>query len=189
MFDPQNQNSGIFVRFRDPALDPTPQILDRMKKEGNDFQLFQGNRAWSAVHSGFEIQIDDHARGDTRKDFFGVRPEPDGLRKNRTGAIYKIPARDPIPNSSQFDAELQVYQAPPSLNPFTWYEFEISAQDNDYTVDLTNVDTQQKVRTTTFKNTDPLRGAAKVNGQAAGFIGLQSYFRAPMAFRHIQIKA
>ena len=38
----------------------------------------------------------DNARGDVTKDYYGRRPEPDGLFKNRTGAIYKIPAGDLI---------------------------------------------------------------------------------------------
>ena len=182
------QNSGVFVRFRDPLRDPTAAVLDRMRAEGNDIQLFQGNRAWGAVHSGFEVQIDDNALGDTRKDFYGVRPEKDGLRKNRTGAIYKIPAKDPIPNTSQFDAEWQVYNPAKDLQPGTWYEFEIDARGETYTVDLTNTDTGEKVRTTTFTNTDPVRGVARENGQPAGYIGLQSYSNSPVAFRRIAVR-
>ena len=45
--------------------------------------------------SGFEVQIDDNARGDSSKDFYGIKPEPDGMFKNRTGAIYKIQAGRP----------------------------------------------------------------------------------------------
>jgi hypothetical protein len=203
MFDLNNQNSGIFVRFRDPLLDPTPVTLDRMRKESlnekqfrpdlqSDIELFQANHAWSAVHSGFEVQLDDNARGDPRKDFYGS-PEDQfdplgGLRKNSTGAIYKIPAKDLIPNSSQFDAELQVYQPAPKLIPGTWYEFEIAVKGNTYTVDLTNLDTGAKTRTTTFQNTDPDRGIALENGKPAGYVGLQSYPNSPFAFRNIQIK-
>ena len=51
--------------------------------------------------SGFEVQIDDNARGDSSKDFYGIRPEPDGSSKNRTGAIYKIPAGIAHPVGSQ----------------------------------------------------------------------------------------
>ncbi|MGH8065771.1 MAG: family 16 glycoside hydrolase [Candidatus Entotheonellia bacterium] len=195
IFNANHHNSGIFVRFRDPMLDLTPVILTRIINEQNqfgnglqtDFQLFQANRAWSAVHSGFEIQIDDNAVGDPRRGFY-ANPEPNGLRKNRTGAIYKIPAKDAIPNSSQLDAELQVYQAPPNFNPGTWYEFEIDVQGNTFTVDLTNLNTGQKTRTTTFVNTDAARGVAMEDGEAAGYIGLQSYPGAQLAFRHIQIK-
>jgi hypothetical protein len=196
VFDPRNQNSGVFVRFRDPLLDPPPAILDRLRTERNefrpdlktDFQNFQSNRAWSAVHSGFEVQIDDNAVGDPRRSFYGI-PEPDGLRKNRTGAIYKVPAKDPIPNSNQLDAELQVYQPAPNLTPGTWYELEIDVRGNAYTVDLTNLDTGAKTRTTTFQNTDHVRGVARENGAPVGHVGLQSYPGSPFAFRHIQIKA
>lgn len=203
VFDLTNQNSGIFVRFRDPLLDPTPSTLDRMRTESrnekqrrpnlqSDLELFQTNRAWSAVYSGFEVQIDDNARGDPRKDFYG-HPEDQfdssgGLRKNSTGAIYKIPAKDPIPNSSQFDAELQVYQPPPKLIPGTWYEFEIAVQGNTYMVNLLNLDTGAKTQTTTFQNTDLERGIAAENGRPVGYVGLQSYPNAPFAFRNIQIK-
>ena len=52
---------------------PAP-ILDRISGNANaypgfptDFQLFTSNRAWSAVYSGFEVQIDDNARGDSRE--------------------------------------------------------------------------------------------------------------------------
>ena len=29
--------------------------------------------------SGFEVQIDDNALGDSTKDFYGISPEPNGL--------------------------------------------------------------------------------------------------------------
>src|SRR5262249_26497187 len=135
IFDTQNHNSGVFVRFRDPLIDPTPTILSRIQNEGDNFEF---NRAWTAVHSGFEIQIDDNARGDVRKDVYGVRPEPDGLRKNRPGAIYKIQARDFIPNLNRFDDEVQKSQPAPNLVPGTWYEYEIKVAGDVYTVDLTN---------------------------------------------------
>jgi hypothetical protein len=51
-----NDNSGIFVRFRDPRLpDPAPDSVDPAD-----------NAAFVAVHTGFEIQIDEEARGDRR---------------------------------------------------------------------------------------------------------------------------
>jgi hypothetical protein len=202
VFDPQNHNSGIFVRFANPLLDPTPITLSRMQNESqrekqlrsdllSDQELFRPNRAWSSVYSGFELQIDDNARGDPRKDFYGV-PEDQldstgGLRKNRTGAIYKIPAADPIPNSANFDARLQDYQPPPRLVPMTWYEFTIDIRGNNYAVDLTNLDTSQTVRTTTFQNTDPDRGAPPAGGRP-GYIGLQSYPNSPLAYRNIQYR-
>lgn len=35
---------------------------------------------------------------------------------------------------------------------------------------------------------DPLRGVASVSGQPAGYVGLQSYSGATVAFRHIAVK-
>jgi hypothetical protein len=78
--NPGADNSGVFVRFRHPLLAPTPQILAR-----DAFNDILNNSAWIAVYSGFEVQIDEIARGDAR---IGEPPGPD---KNRTGAIYKIP--------------------------------------------------------------------------------------------------
>src|SRR5262249_61364036 len=56
-----------------PLPDPAPDAIDP-----------PNNAAFVAVHTGFEIQIDEEARGDRR---FG---EPDGSFFARTGAIYKI---------------------------------------------------------------------------------------------------
>lgn len=193
-FDPANQNSGIFVRFRDPLADLPAAVFSRISTSNElrpdlrtDMDLYKANRAWSAVYSGFEIQIDDNALGDPRKTFYGIS-EPPGLRKNRTGAVYKIPARDQIPNSNQFDAELQVYNPAPNLRMGAWYEFEIDVRGNKYTVDLTDLAFGTKVRTTTFQNTDALRGVASENGVPIAYVGLQSYPGSPFAFRNIQIK-
>ncbi len=72
-FDPNNNNSGVFVRARDPRLRLPAELASRA-----DAEKIGGNPAWSAVISGFEVQIDDNARGDVNKDFYGRRPEPDG---------------------------------------------------------------------------------------------------------------
>jgi choline dehydrogenase-like flavoprotein len=189
-----NQNSGVFVRFRDPTQDLPAQVLDRIRGNANaypgfpaDFQLFTSNRAWSAVYSGFEVQIDDNARGDRRRDFYG-QPEPDGLRKNRTGAIYKIPAGDQIPGTGQFDAALQQYQPAPDLVPGRWYQMQVDVQGDAYTVTLTDLQTGARTPTTSFQNTDNLRGVATIGNRPAGYVGLQSYPFSPIAFRHIQIR-
>ncbi|WP_223980369.1 family 16 glycoside hydrolase [Arthrobacter sp. NicSoilB8] len=184
--DPSSHNSGIFVRFQDPTVKPTQTIAQRIQDAGDGKQFAQ-NRAWGAVHSGFEIQIDDLAKGDPRRDFYGLVPEPNGLRKNRTGAIYKIPAGDSIP-SGGFDAALQAYQPGPNLVPGRWYEYEIDVRGDNYTVDLTDLESGAKTRTTTFKNTDPARGISSMGGRPAGYIGLQSYSGAAVAFRHIAVK-
>jgi hypothetical protein len=52
-FGPGNDNSGVLVRFRDPRLpDPAPDPVDPAN-----------NQAFVAVHTGYEIQIDEEARG------------------------------------------------------------------------------------------------------------------------------
>ncbi len=175
--DANNQNCGVFVRFRDPAQDLPPQVLDRIVRSTSaypnyptDFQLFTNNRAWSAVYSRFEVQIDDNARSDRRRDFYG-QPEPDGLRKNRTGAIYKIPAGDPIPGTNVFDAAGQQYQAAPNLVPGRWYQLQVDVQGDVYTVDLTDLQVGAQTRTTAFQNTDALRGVA-TEGNRPGYVGL-----------------
>jgi hypothetical protein len=193
-------NSGIFVRIRDPQVDPPQAIIDRIKAEPNvyrsdlatDWQLFQGNRAWSAVHSGFEVQIDDDATGDPRRDFYG-RAEPNGLRKNRTGAIYKIPAGDPTGIPGQTDASTQLYQPGPVFTPRPWadpggwFEFEVRVQGNAYEVWFGAVG-GAKTRTSAFTNTDGLRGVPKSTDPKSGYIGLQAYGGRRVAFRNIQVK-
>ena len=61
--------------------------------------------------------------------------------RNFTGAIYKIPAGDQIPNSNQFDAALQQYNPAPNLRMGIWYEMEVDVRANTYTVDLTDLET------------------------------------------------
>jgi choline dehydrogenase-like flavoprotein len=63
----RSDNSGVFVRFRDPLQPGAP----------ND-DPHADNPAWAAVHTGFEAQIDERAR-------------PDGADEHRTGAIYAVP--------------------------------------------------------------------------------------------------
>ena len=195
VFNTVNRNSGIFIRFRDPLLDLPQAILQRISTMNEirqdlptDMNLFKGNRAWGAVYSGFEVQIDDNAEADPRKTFYGSA-EPRGLRKNRTGAIYKIPAKDQIPNSSQFDAELQKYMAAPDFRNGSWYEFIIDVNGNSCTVDIRDLDLNISTQTTTFQNTDAARGVGSESGKTIGFLGLQSHPGSPVAFRNIQIKA
>lgn len=195
VFSNVNRNSGIFVRFRDPLLDLPQNILQRISTTNEirqdlptDMALFRGNRAWGAVYSGFEVQIDDNSEADPRKTFYGP-PEPVGLRKNRTGAIYKIPAKDPIPNTGQFDAELQTYNPAPNFRNGSWYEFTIDVNGGAYTVDILDLELNTSVTTTTFQNTDVARGVGMESGKPIGFIGLQSHPGSPVAFRNIQIKA
>jgi hypothetical protein len=192
-------NSGVFVRIRDPRFDLPQQIFNRIIQNKNAFpglpedsELYASNRAWGAVYSGFEVQIDDAAPGDPRRDFYGIR-EPDGLRKNRTGAIYKIPAGDPIPSSGQPDSQDQQYAPGSPLQPRPWrdqsgwYQYEIRVDGDTYEVDLGPVG-QASSRTTRFVNQDALRGRAPTaQDPNTGLVGLQAYSGSRVAFRHIEI--
>jgi choline dehydrogenase-like flavoprotein len=185
VFDPANCNSGVFIRFRDP-LSRLPDILrQRADAEG---AAVASNPAWSAVFSGFEVQIDDNARGDVTKDYYGRRPEPDGLFKNRTGAIYKIPAGDLIIHTGGHDTRIQQYTPGPPTRPGVWMQYDIVVAGDHYEVTLTDTETGISQLTTIFDNTDTQRGVAKINGVPAGYIGIQSYPNSPVAFRDIWIK-
>jgi choline dehydrogenase-like flavoprotein len=180
IFDLAKQNSGVFVRFPNPKLDFADAELQR--RASNEAPFDPNNPAWKPVITGFEVQIDDNAIGDSTKDFYGIRPEPNGLNKNRTGAIYKIQAGDRIWHLNRNEPAVQNYTPGPLLIPGIWFEYEIVVQGNDYTVFLTNTQTGERKQTTSFHNTDAERG------RSPGFIGLQVYPGNPFAWRHVRIK-
>jgi choline dehydrogenase-like flavoprotein len=179
ILDGQNQNSGVFVRFPNPLHELTADLAARAAAEGMDVKA---NPQFRPIFSGFEVQIDDHARGDQSKDFYGIKPEPDGKWKNRTGAIYKIPAGDFIWHLNQHESKLQDYKPGPALIPGTWFRYEIKVNQNLYTVKLTNLQNNASETTTTFQNTDNKRGLPD------GFIGLQAYPNSPIKYRNITIQ-
>ena len=179
IFDAANHNSGVFVRFPRPTLDLTDPLKARIPSEPS---LDQGNPASRPVISGFEVQIDDNARGDSGKDFYGIKPEPNGLFKNRTGAIYKIQAGDRIWHLNTNEPAVQSYTPGPALVPGVWFEYEIVVQGDDYTVFLTNPESAQRTQTTSFHNTDIDRG------RTPGCIGIQAYPGSTVAWRHVRIK-
>ena len=178
--DVNAHNSGVFIRFPDPALDFATDELKR--RAGLEAAFDPGNPAWKPVIAGFEVQIDDTAAGDSTKDFYGIRPEPPGKFKNRTGAIYKIQAGDRIWHLNANEPAVQNYTPGPALVPGVWFEYEIVVQGDDYTVFLTNLQTGVRQQTTSFHNTDGERG------RAPGFIGVQAYAGTTVAWRHIRIK-
>jgi hypothetical protein len=179
IFDASQHNSGVFLRFPRPSLDlASAELLRRASLEA---AFDSKNPAWKPVINGFEVQVDDNAKGDSTKDFYGV-PEPSGLYKNRTGAIYKIPAGDRIWHLNRNESQVQTYAPGPQLVPYLWYEYEIVVQGDDYKVFLTNLQTTQRVQTTSFRNTDAERG------KSPGCIGIQSYADNVVAWRHVRIK-
>ena len=179
IFDTANHNSGVFLRFPRPSLDLSAALAPRSASEPS---FDANNPAWKPVISGFEVQIDDNARGDAGKDFYGIKPEPDGLFKNRTGAIYKIQAGDRIWHLNTNEPAIQSYMPGPALVPGVWFEYEIVVQGDDYTVFLTNLQSGQRTQTSHFINTDVSRG------RAPGCIGIQPYPGSTVAWRHVRIK-
>jgi hypothetical protein len=179
IFDPASHNSGVFLRFPRPTLDLSSALQARTVKEA---PYDPNNPAWKPVISGFEVQIDDNALGDSTKDFYGIRPEPNGLYKNRTGAIYKIQAGDRIWHLNTNEPSVQHYTPGPHLVPGVWFEYEITVQGDNYSVFLTNTQTGVRIQTTSFTNTDAERG------RAPGLVGVQCYSGNVVAWRHIRIK-
>jgi choline dehydrogenase-like flavoprotein len=162
--NPGADNSGVFVRFRHPLMAPTPEIVAR-----DAFNDIPNNSAWIAVHSGFEVQIDEIARGDGR---LGEGPS---LDKNRTGAIYKIPTGQ---NGEPVD---QTYNQGPPFQPDVWQDMEIRVLNDEYRVTLGGT------LTTVFQNPDATRGVDPATDPTYGYIGLQSYSGSRVSFRNIRI--
>ena len=71
-----NDNSGVFVRFRDPRRARLPGAASRTDVPGNAATRGGGI-------TGYEIQIDEEARGGIPEN------EANGFPFNRTGAIYQ----------------------------------------------------------------------------------------------------
>lgn len=156
-----NDNSGVFVRFRDPRLpDPAPSPVDPAD-----------NAAFVAVHTGFEVQIDEEARGDTRFN------EPDGSFFASTGAIYKI-------TSLGTGAGQQDYKNTGSLAARQWHRCEIEVNGDDYIVRLNG---QESTR---FRRgvSDTVRGKPPSVDPHSGFIGVQTH-TGNVAFANVRIKS
>ena len=163
--DPLRDNSGVFVRFRNPELPPPADIVAR-----DEFSNLSRNPAWIAAYSGFEVQIDEQARGSKQ------RKEPDGLDMNRTGAIYKIPTGE------KGQQRLQEFDRAPPLHAGQWNHFEIEVTGQTYAVRLNGR------QTTKFVNRDPKRGLPATLDSDSGYIGLQSYRDSRVGFRNVRIR-
>jgi hypothetical protein len=161
-------NSGVFLRMRHPRR-PLPEPIK--SRSQSDLQTYGGNLAWTAVHSGFEVQIDD---GAPRK-------------KNRTGAIYDIPAGDPGEPQTQTTQQGPALVAKPWVDSSVWFEYEILVIGANYEVKLSRQG-DSKITTSTFTNTDAPRGVPASTDPFSGYIGLQSHSGSRVAFRNIQVQ-
>ena len=126
------------------------------------------NQAFVAVDTGFEIQIDEEARGDTRFN------EPDGFFYNRTGAIYKVTGLGANPGQ-------QDYPNTQKLAPHAWHGLEIEVNGQVYAARLNG---QPATR---FTNTDGFRGRPPSLDEASGYVGVQCH-TGLVAFRRIQLR-
>jgi hypothetical protein len=111
--DRVDDNSGVFVRFREP-LRPVPD------RKNPSISYPYHNQSYVGVDTGFEVQIDELAR-------------PDDHNEHRTGAIYNIPIGP--------GAGHQIYQRGPVLVPGEWYDYEIDVKGNTYRVRLNGEET------------------------------------------------
>ena len=115
--DSRNDNSGVFVRFRDPRQPPPVGLND---------PRIAGNPAWLAVDTGFEIQIDEMA-------------QPDQADMHRTGAVYAIPIGG--------GAGQQIYARGSALQPGEWNDYEIQVVGETYDVRLNGFQTAHFINT------------------------------------------
>ena len=160
-----NDNSGVFVRFRDPRKPELP---------GTPGPDVPGNAATVGVDTGYEIQIDEEARGDTR------RNEPDGLLFHRTGAIYNVRNFGAAPGS-------QDYTNAQRLAAGVWHSYEIVVTGRTYEVRLNG----QPATKFTADPADPnekFRGRRTSEDPDSGFIGLQVH-AGTVAFANVRTKS
>ncbi|HVF97055.1 MAG TPA: family 16 glycoside hydrolase, partial [Flavisolibacter sp.] len=159
-----NDNSGVFVRFRNPRKGLLPGA------PGPDVP---NNEASIAVDTGYEIQIDEEARGDTRKN------EVDGHPYNRTGAIYKIQ------NFGTGNGQ-QNYTNNQQLASAVWHTYEIRVTDRTYEV-LLNGQPATKFTADPGDADEKWRGRKKSEDPDSGFVGLQLH-TGKVAFANIRIR-
>ncbi len=159
-----NDNSGIFLRFRNPKLPELP---------GTPGPDVPGNLATVAVDTGYEIQIDEEARGDTRKG------ELDGFLYNRTGAVYKVKTIGTAPGQ-------QNYTNSQRLASGVWHSYDITVTDRTYDV-LLNGQPATKFTADPSDPSERFRGRKKSEDPDSGFIGLQVH-TGSVAFANIRIR-
>ena len=118
------------------------------------------NPAWIAVHTGFEIQVDDLARDD-------------GADRRRTGALYDI--------ATTGGPATQTYSRGSALQPGAWNDYEITVSGDSYAVRLNDH------VTSVYANLDPSRGVSADQDPSSGFIGLQQH-TGNVSFRAVRIR-
>jgi choline dehydrogenase-like flavoprotein len=164
--DGGGDNSGVFVRSRDPRR----RVPNRSNPADPNLSLIYNNKAWVAIDTGFEVQIDELAR-------------PDGNWMHRTGAIYAIPTGN--------GANQQAYTLPPllqtGLQAGTWYEIQIEVVGQVYKTAIRDLNSSQFQKITSYTNKDAYRGKPKAVDPHSGYIGLQAH-TGRVAYRNIRIK-
>jgi choline dehydrogenase-like flavoprotein len=159
-------NSGVFVRSRDPRR----RVPDRANPADPTKSLIYGNKAWVAVDTGFEIQIDEQAR-------------PDGAWMHRTAAVYGIPTGG--------GAGQQNYTLPPllqsGLQAQTWYEMQIEVTGQNYKTSIRDLNGGAFQKVTEYNNGDAYRGKPKSADPFSGYVAVQAH-SGLVAFRSIRIK-
>jgi len=166
-------NSGVLVRFTNPD---GAKLVD-----GTAF----ANPAWSAVYTGFEIQIDNTGAG---------KPMP-GLPIHRTGAVYAVsypgnPSEIPgFPSATTGD-----FIAPQDAIVLGWNRYRIEVNNNVIRVALNGADTAK------YTIPDPAlaqfptpydKSRGRYPTSEPTFVGLQSYsdYSFTTAFRNITATA
>lgn len=164
-------NSGVFVRFKNPDSVLAP--------DGTPFS----NPAWSAVYSGFEIQIDNTGAG---------QPTP-GMAIHRTGAVYAVsypgnPSEIPgFPAATAGD-----FVTPQDAIALGWNQYRIEVSNNVIKVALNGANTAR------YTIPDPAvvhfpapydQSRGRFPATEPTFVGLQSYsnYGYTTAFRNIRV--
>jgi choline dehydrogenase-like flavoprotein len=164
-------NSGVFIRFANPDGFTAP-----------NGSLFY-NPAWSAVYSGFEVQIDNSGAG-----------QPAGLAKHRTGAVYGVNyPGDPNPDPTFPPATAADVVNPRDALLFpAWNQYRIEVMNDVIAVNLNGTDTAQftipGLGGPGFPPPYP-PGRGLFDAAVPTFIGLQSYssYSDTTAFRNIRV--
>jgi 3-keto-disaccharide hydrolase/GMC oxidoreductase len=166
-------NSGVFIRFRNPD--------GVLAADGMPFS----NPAWSAVYTGFEIQIDNTGAGS---------PVP-GLPIHSTGAVYAVSYPGNLSEIPGFPAPTPGdFVAPQNANLLAWNQYRIEVNNSVIRVTLNGTNTAQYTipdpATTRFPSPwDQSRG--RYPASEPTFIGLQSYsnYSYTTAFRNVRVTA